>query len=453
MTLQLPRFPGDDDRAAQARRRFLKKSQQFYLDGERMFKRNGDRAPLLVIFDPERRKEIMRQAHDLLGHRGVDATLHTIQIRFFWPHARSLVHNYVRSCHECQIRTRLPTQVPLTPSIPTTIFAKVYIDIMYMPLARGFRYLVAAKDDLSGVSEARPLRRATAKALAKFFWEEIYCRYGIVLQATTDNGPEVKDAFELLTVTLGVPHVKISPYNSRANGVVERGHFILRESIIKACEGNISLWPLKVAPSVFADRVTVRRATGQSPYFTLHGFEPILPFDLADCTFMIEGWKSHMEPAELLALRTRQIERRAADLLAAAERLMQNRFRSKAEFERRYHARFYKEEYFPDELVLVRNSRISSLGRKFTAKWLGPYAIVRRTHGGSYVIRELSGAMSTQGVAATRLLPYIARDDPRLVELATALPTEGPMEVEGYEEMDVNEEEEAAFAENDEEDV
>ncbi|KAJ7051517.1 hypothetical protein C8F01DRAFT_960493, partial [Mycena amicta] len=180
----------------------------------------------------------------------------------------------------------------------------------------------------------------------------------------------------------------------------------LRESIIKACEGNMNLWPLKVAPAVFADRVTVRRATGQSPYFTLHGFEPILPFDLAESTFMLEGWKTHMTPTELLALRTRQIERRPLDIQNAAERLLESRFRSKAEFERQYHARFYREEYLPDELVLVRNSRISSLGRKFKAKWLGPYAIVRRTRGGSYVLRELSGALSTQGVAATRLLPY-----------------------------------------------
>jgi len=34
------------------------------------------------------------------------------------------------------------------------LFAKVYIDIMHMSPANGFSYIVAAKDNLSGTSEA-----------------------------------------------------------------------------------------------------------------------------------------------------------------------------------------------------------------------------------------------------------------------------------------------------------
>ncbi|KAJ6532997.1 hypothetical protein B0H19DRAFT_965454 [Mycena capillaripes] len=257
--------------------------------------------------------------------------------------------------------------------------------------------------------------------------------------------------------TLGVPHVKISPYNSRANGVVERGHFILRESIIKACGGNINLWPLKLAAAVFTDRVTFRRATGQTPFYTLHGFHPILPFDLTESTYLVEGWKSNMSPSDLLALRIRQIEKRPEDMHQAAARLHASRIHSKEEFERRYHARFYREVYLPDELVLVRNSRIANdLGRKTKPKWLGPYAIVRRTKGGSYVLRELSGAFSLQGISATRLLPFISRDDPRLAELAHGFPFDSEVQrVDplAQDEQDVPEEQEDEFAAMDEEDL
>ncbi|THU76709.1 hypothetical protein K435DRAFT_704176, partial [Dendrothele bispora CBS 962.96] len=73
------------------------------------------------------------------------------------------------------------------------------------------------------------------------------------------------------------------------------------------------------------------------------------------------------------------------------------------------------EHYEKDQLVLVKNSRIANdLGRKSKARWLGPYAIVRRTKGGSYVIRELNGNISRQGIAATRLMPYISRSSPAL---------------------------------------
>jgi hypothetical protein len=37
---------------------------------------------------------------------------------------------------------------------PVTIFEKVYIDVMYMPLSSQYRYIVAAKDDLTRVTEA-----------------------------------------------------------------------------------------------------------------------------------------------------------------------------------------------------------------------------------------------------------------------------------------------------------
>jgi hypothetical protein len=37
-----------------------------------------------------------------------------------------------------------------------TFFNKLYIDIMYMPKAQGFKYIVATRDDLTGVCEAQP---------------------------------------------------------------------------------------------------------------------------------------------------------------------------------------------------------------------------------------------------------------------------------------------------------
>ncbi|KAJ7059792.1 hypothetical protein C8F01DRAFT_1084902 [Mycena amicta] len=60
--------------------------------------------------------------------------------------------------------------------------------------------------------------------------------------------------------------------------------------------------------------------------------------------------------------------------------------------------------------------------------------------------------LSTQGVAATRLLPYIARDDcTDLIGLANGLPSEAAIEDEEDHDMDVDDEEEAALEELDEE--
>ena len=126
-----------------------------------------------------------------------------------------------------------------------------------MPVAKGFRYIVAARDDLSGAAEGRALKENSASQLAKFFWEEIFCRYGAVGQVTTDNGPEVMGAFELLLKRYNIPQVRMSAYNSKANGVVERGHFTIREAILKTCKHNVKHWPDHVPHAFFADRCTI----------------------------------------------------------------------------------------------------------------------------------------------------------------------------------------------------
>ena len=61
------------------------------------------------------------------------------------------------------------------------------------------------------------------------------------------------------------------------------------------------------------------------------------------------------------------------------------------------------------DLVLVRNSRVEKeLDQKTNPRYLGPFEVLRRTQGGSYILKEMDGTLSRQGVAAFRLLPYHA---------------------------------------------
>jgi len=83
------------------------------------------------------------------------------------------VRHHVKSCHECQIRNIAKIHIPITTPPPSTMFTKVHIDIMHMPVARGYRYIVLARDDLSKYVEGRALRQASAQAVARFVMEDI----------------------------------------------------------------------------------------------------------------------------------------------------------------------------------------------------------------------------------------------------------------------------------------
>jgi len=230
-----------------------------------------------------------------------------------------------------------------------------------MPPSGGKHLIVAAKDDLTGITEIKALANKESSTLAKFFTEHIYLRYGAIGQVVTDNGTEMQGAFKILMQQLGIPQVTISPYNKHANGVVERGHYIIREALIKSCPrnqyGDAVGWHEKIQLAMFADRVTINSVTGFSPYYLLHSTHSLLPFDLFEATFLVEDFHSGMSTSDLLAARIRQLEKHREDVIRASEVLEKARLQSKEQFIRRYAHRLQKPEYMEGELVLVRNSR------------------------------------------------------------------------------------------------
>ena len=66
----------------------------------------------------------------------------------------------------------------------------------------------------------------------------------------TDNAPAMVAALDWLSKTYHINHIWISAYNSRANGIVKHFYRTIRDSIVKACDGNNTQW-LNVAPYVF----------------------------------------------------------------------------------------------------------------------------------------------------------------------------------------------------------
>lgn len=132
-------------RTVQDDRRFLQKASRYFLQNGALFRRNGSNPPLKVIFSADQRVKILTQAHEGLGHRGEQAVWETIRVRFFWPHLRADVKSHVSSCHFCQLRITKKMQVPLMVSTPSVLWQKIYLDVMFMPDARGgYQYIVAA---------------------------------------------------------------------------------------------------------------------------------------------------------------------------------------------------------------------------------------------------------------------------------------------------------------------
>ncbi|KDQ55539.1 hypothetical protein JAAARDRAFT_133761, partial [Jaapia argillacea MUCL 33604] len=124
------------------------------------------------------------------------------------------------------------------------------------------------------------------------------------------------------------------------------------------------------------------------------------------------GLRKGLTSTELLALRIRQLEKRPEDLQHAVATIAQSCFRSAHDFEKRFGRWISRQEFNPGELVLKRNTQVEkSMDRKHHPRYLGPYEVIRRTKGGSYILKELDSTTMQRGVARFRLLPYLSREE------------------------------------------
>jgi hypothetical protein len=363
------------------------------------------------VVEKENRMYMMKGSHDSLGHKGLYSTKSLIELRYWWPEMDRDIDWYIKSCKLCQARQKKLLRIPPVATMTPSIFQKIHVDVMIMgTMSNGHRLVVAARDSLTRYVEGRALRSDNSEALGRFLLEEIICRWGCPKEIVTDNAGQFIAALKWLNSKYGIAGIRISPYNSQANGPVERGHWDMRQSLYKATGGDTRKWYWFLPHVLWADRITVRRGLGCSPYFAVTGAHPVIPLDIEEATWLVEYPDSIITTAELIGLRAKALAKHVQHVTEMRAQVDAEKAAAVRRYARVHERTIENFDFKPGDLVLVRNTQVEkSLNSKMEARYLGPMVVVRRTRGGSYLCCELNGAMFHGKIAQFRVVPFFAR--------------------------------------------
>jgi hypothetical protein len=382
----------------------------FVRDGYLFRKTSRNVAIRRVVDDPDLRTAAIWEIHRLLGHRGVNAVFTMLAQRYWWKGMHADVRAKLQTCAECQFRSSKRMVDMLTNTYTFALWECVAMDIVYMPESNGKRFLILAREYLSGWVEGRALPNNKSTTIAKFIYEDIICRWCMTRRIMVDGGPDFKKAVAYLAQRYRSIRIQASSHNPQAMGKIEGGH----KPVVNALAKMTGAWPDNLPTVLHADRVSIQESTGYSPYQMVTGQNPVLPIELSLPTWQTLPFRQVKSREELLAVRAMQLDLRDQFVKDAASRVQRLRAGKKEFWDD--HKEIRRQELRPGDLVLlwdsVREIDMSRM-RKLDARWLGPYRVSMnappRAERGTYQLEDLDGTLFRHTTPGWRLKPFQQR--------------------------------------------
>lgn len=324
------------------------------------------------------RRTIFNKIHDL-SHPGVRGSRKLITSKYFWPNMNADCNSWAKTCAACQKSkiSRHTISKLGTFSVPSGRFDHIHMDLVGpLPPSNGKQYILTIVDRFTRWPEAYSLRDISAKAVASTFVQNYLPRFGCPLKITTDQGPQfTSKLFRELTSLIGAHHIKTSPYNPKANGMVERLHRQLKSAL--RARGNSIHWDDELPLILLGIRVSIKEDLNASAAEMVYGQNLRLPGDLSNISTLPPDFSSF-----------------AGFLKARFDNLQPTDTRKTKQVKM-----FVPKDLETCDSVLIRVDRASS---KLSNPYEGPFKVIRRNEK-SFVIDRDGEDVS---VSIDRLKPF-----------------------------------------------
>ena len=378
--------------------------KEYVLKNSRVY-RVTPKGPLWVV-PAGMRHEIVRIAHEAVGHCSVDKTLSKLKEIYWFPRMRDYVGEFVKCCIRCLFcKRKLGKKEGYAHMIPK---GKVPMDTVHVdhtgPFVRSKKlnmHLLVVVDGFTKFVFLKAVRNTKTKFVIEFL-RDLFATYGTPKTIVSDQG----SAFTSKTYRDFCSQNHIHPtFNAvatpRANGQVERINRSLKSAIMAIADEE-SRWDEKIADVKFALNNTVNSTTGKTPSQLLLGYTPRGGEDAP--------LRDAVEETSRLISNLDAVREEAATATSQAQK------RQKKYFDQR---RKKPKTYEIGDLVLIEKQATSEPGvsRKTIDPYQGPMVVQAVLPNDRYRVADLQGTCRStrrvnydRVVAVDRMKPYNQRE-------------------------------------------
>ena len=205
----------------------------------RRYVTDGDKTYENIVLPRALIAQILKMAHDDLGHNGTHRTYMLLKRLYYWKGLKPSVIKHIQRCYHCQRRNK---QVAIYATLhfdvatfPMQFISMDLIEEFHPPTSKGKRYALTVIYMLTGYVFCIPLRTKTAEEVLQVYIDNVYSKFGGSVTILSDNSTEFKNKiFEQVAKELGVVYkLYTPPYHPTSNGRIEGFHAFLKACISK----------------------------------------------------------------------------------------------------------------------------------------------------------------------------------------------------------------------------
>jgi hypothetical protein len=318
------------------------------------------------------RLHILHECHDCpsAGHLGVAKTLQRVAERFWWPHLARTVRNYVVSCPSCQLNkpsSQSPAGLLHPLPVPSQKFECISLDLItdLPPTKHGHDAVLTIVDRLTKFVRFIPTTKdAGADDVALLVRQQWFRTFGLPRSIVSDRDRRFLSHFwRALFTALGTDLKFSTAFHPQTDGQSERANRTLEEVLRHFVSPRQDDWDDWLDLAEHAINNSVSPATGYTPFFLCFGHNPLCALDVSLGPVLVPAAQTTVDDMHSV------LQHAKLNLREAQQRMMaqQNAHRRDVTFAIGDMVR----------LSAINLSLPSTMSKKLTAKYVGPFAVER----------------------------------------------------------------------------